>query len=93
MLQQQHLRRAVTGDLICLKALDFAQQMHIIEPPKFSHGWLDKFKEQHQFRGIYMHDEAGSAPEVLKETLASIRAKCQQYAPEDHYNMDETGLF
>ena len=62
--------------------------------PQFSNGWIIKFNKRHNIRNYRQHGEAGSVnTELAKEEMARIRAKLQQYHPDDIYNIDETVLF
>jgi hypothetical protein len=93
VLQCQDHRIAVSGDLICEKAFNLAQRMNINTTLRFSHGWLQGFKARHGFKTVRTHGESGSAPEIPLEQLDTLRSTIQTYAPENRFNMDETGLF
>ncbi|KZO94074.1 DDE-domain-containing protein, partial [Calocera viscosa TUFC12733] len=55
---------SISGELIRVKACEFAHQFGII-PDDFlslSHGWLDSFKTRHGLKEYRWHGEAGSMP-------------------------------
>jgi hypothetical protein len=94
VLQLEHQRLSVTGDLIKEKGRQYAKDLDIDNPPEFSNGWLQAFCGRHAFRQFRSYGESGSAQlDGIEENLAKIKAKIAQYEPKDVYNMDETGLF
>jgi hypothetical protein len=94
----ERLRRGVrlTGDVICEKARQFCNDFNI--PPrsriKFTHGWLDHFKERLGLREVWFHGEAASAPiDQIPPEQVRLQSILQQYSPPDCYNFDETAHF
>ena len=59
-----------------------------------SNGWLDSFKRRHNIKGSTVAGESAGVDRTVvddwKEKLQRITAG---YAPEDVYNMDESGIF
>lgn len=61
-----------------------------------SRGWFDRFRKNNGLHNVRIQDESASAdrkaaekfPEILKKTI-----KEKGFAPEQIYNIDETGLF
>ncbi|CUS10028.1 unnamed protein product [Tuber aestivum] len=80
----------LTEEAIRVKATRFCELENIPEAnrPKWSHGWLAKFK-------IYrFYGEASSVNlSNYTERIDQINEACDDYADEDRYNFDETGLF
>jgi DDE superfamily endonuclease/Tc5 transposase DNA-binding domain len=99
--QQYTQRRGgiTSGDILKAKAAEIWQrlpQYHGKTEPKWSNGWLEKFKRRHKIKEYVHHGEAGSAPIDSPEIVAkmeNIRNICAQYHPRDIFNMDETGLY
>ena len=86
-------RLVITDNILSTKALGFA---FLLKEDRFkgSNGWVDKFKKRHNLKQYTMHGEASSAP---LENLGAMREKLRQtlkdFAPENIFNCDETGLF
>lgn len=86
----------ITGDVICEKWKHFAQLCGIpsAEWLTLSHGWLDAFRQRNGLRHFKpIPDIPISSKPQPESDLARLTAIISQYAPEDVYNMDETGLF
>lgn len=49
ILQMQHKKIPITVDIIKEKGKKFAQDLHILEPPKFSNGWYHAFATRNGF--------------------------------------------
>jgi Tc5 transposase DNA-binding domain len=92
VLQMQHRRISVSGDMIKAEERDFARLLGVEEELKFSNGWLEKFQKRNGFRRWYIHGESGDAQMEGNEEK-EIKTKIAQYELEKVYNMDETGLF
>jgi hypothetical protein len=63
--------------------------------PKWTEGWLARFKKRHWLKERRRHGEAGSA-ELTEECFATMeetRKACEEYSANNTYNMDKTGLF
>jgi len=85
-----------TGDLLVEKAHEVWRslpQYKNLPEPRFSAGWLHRFKKRFNIKQHNYHGEAGSVPEQAEEEMAAIRTLSGQYMEDDIYNMDETGLF
>lgn len=63
------------------------------QPPLFSAGWLQKFKQRHAHRVSTGHDGIlPAAPQNARMEITGLRTICGEYPHEDVYSMDETGL-
>lgn len=86
----------ITGPLIQIKASELWMKIseYCDEPkPQFSDGWLYRFKRRHGIQYYIYHGESASVPTSIHEDIKPIQAICDQFKPEDIYNMDETGLY
>jgi hypothetical protein len=86
----------LSGDSITAHAKFIATQQRIDPMPKFSTGWLEKFKRRHGFRGYISHGESGStgfSEEQIITSVEELRCLLDRYEEHDIYNFDETGLF
>jgi hypothetical protein len=64
-----------------------------LEPPKFSTGWLTKFKARHSIKRRKKHGEAATVDKIqMEKDLEEIRKICDLYPLQDIFNMDETAL-
>ena len=94
IFQMQHKRIPITVDIIKEKGKKFAQDLHILEPPKFSNGWYHAFATRNGFGRHNIHGESGDAQmEGIDEIIEQIVERIKLYELRDIYNMDETGLF
>jgi len=85
-----------SGDLLREKARQIWQQLpqySNLPCPDFSSGCLHRFKNRHKIKQHTRHGEAGSVPEVAEEQMKALRTLAGEFAEQDVYNMDETGLF
>lgn len=84
----------ITGAVLKKKALDFATLLSI-NGFKASDGWVAKFKKRHNLREYTKHGEASSTPsdEAIKQERLRVSQIISEYALEDVWNADETGLF
>lgn len=83
----------ITDNILLTKALGFA---FLLNEDKFksSNGWIDNFKKRHNLRQYTMHGEVSSAPlEDLDTMRENLRQTLKNFAPENIFNCDETGLF
>jgi hypothetical protein len=66
----------------------------LLPEPKWSEGWLGRFKYRHGIKQYKQSGEVGSVSiEKAQPRLEEIQALVDQYATRDIYNADETGLF
>ncbi len=65
----------------------------MVDPPKFTNGWLASFQLHNAFRSFQADRESGDVRQVPDADLQEIRAKIQQYPMDRYYNYDETSLF
>ena len=94
----QKKKGIVTGHVLKAKAHDIwvaLPQKKDLEEPKWSTGWLDRFKKRHNIKEYVNHGEAGTAqinnPENLRH-MTVVRNKAKKYERRDILNFDETGL-
>lgn len=88
--------QSITGPLIRMKAIQLWKQIDAykhLPQPIFSDGWLTGFKKRYSISWHTFHGEAASVPESIHTQMKAIQAICDQYEPDNIYNMDETGLF
>ena len=88
----------LTGKVLRQKWQAFADMVSVPEDEclTLSKGWLTRYKRRVGLKQMKWHGEAGSAPaEVVKKEQQRIQELIQQsgFAPQDVFNMDETGLF
>ena len=88
---QQHCI-LLNGPLIVKKVHQLAEYLDITDA-KFSHGWLDRFQNRHGLKLTTIHGESGDAAVIGATELQEWTGKLARWAPEDGYNLDETGLF
>ncbi|KAJ5976584.1 hypothetical protein N7481_010291 [Penicillium waksmanii] len=96
--QQRHTEKGfpMTGPLIRLKAAEYWKKIPMYKDqtmPAFSDGWLSGFKRRYSIRRHTFQGEAASVPDSIHHEMKAIQIICDEYAPEDIYNMDETGLY
>ena len=85
-----------TGDILREKAQEIWKRLPEYSNqlcPDFSSGWLKRFKHRHNIKLHTRHGEAGSVPDSAEEEMRALQTIAGEYAEEDIYNMDETGLF
>lgn len=83
----------VSGDVLKKKAETLALQMNI-EGCKFSDGWVRNFKRHDlSFKKMCGESAAVDEPAVESFRRGRLQSLLQQFAPEDTFNCDETGLF
>jgi hypothetical protein len=82
----------VSDQLLTDKAKEVATEMGITGLA-FSHGWLAGFKSRYNVRSYKLHGEAKAADvDGVELARTDLPALIDQYALEDVYNYDETGL-
>jgi hypothetical protein len=89
---------ATTSDLLRLKANEFWGKLPVYagKPlPKFSNGWLDRFKKRRGLKERRRHGEGASAQvdEESEQTMEEIRAAGREYGADNTYNMDESAYY
>src|ERR1700710_2609554 len=66
------------------------------EEPKWSNGWLERFKKRFKIKQYTQHGEASSAaiddPNNIRQ-MEALRNLCDTYDLNDILNMDETALY
>ncbi|RPA99588.1 hypothetical protein L873DRAFT_1806459 [Choiromyces venosus 120613-1] len=85
----------LTEEAIRAKAIRFCELENIPEAnqPKWSHGWLSKFKTRTGLRKFRFYREASSVNLTdFAERIDQINEACDDYSDQDRYNFDETGL-
>ena len=86
----------LTEDLIRAKAKRFCELENIpeAERPKWSHGWIAKFKQHTGLRQRRFYGESNSVQLAEHvDRIDEINATCDDYSEDDRYNFDEIGLF
>ena len=85
----------ISGPILQEKALQIAKALDV-SPGEFkaSNGWLDRFKTRNGIKAKFISGEAG---DVSEDTVGSWKERLpdilQGWAPENIWNMDETGQF
>ena len=95
----QKKKAIITGDILRAQAHQIwnrLPQYNEEEEPKWSNGWLDRFKKLYNIKEYKQHGEGASAevnmPSAIQQ-MNNLRFECLNYHPRDIFNMDETGLF
>ncbi len=85
----------MSGELVRQSATKILDRLYLRhEPFEFSSGWLEVFKSHHGIRSYCRFGKNGSVDmAAFANTLLAIGDVLDQYAWEDIYNMDKTGLF
>ena len=90
-------KMTVNGDLIIEAAAFLWRKMPEYEglpEPKWSQGWLAKFKKMHNSKQRRLYGESASVDvEKAAGRLLEIQEIVKEYDSKDIYNCDETGLF
>lgn len=86
---------AYSGAMLIAKRASFEDQLGVPDDERVKGGyWVQSFCRAYKIKQIRLHGESGS---VDIDAVAKERLRLQQilanYAPEDIYNFDETGLF
>jgi DDE superfamily endonuclease/Tc5 transposase DNA-binding domain/Fission yeast centromere protein N-terminal domain len=98
-MQMERKKAAITGDILKAMAHEIWSQLPQYSQesePKWSNGWLDRFKKRHHIKEYKLHGEGASAQVYTEDAVKqmnNLRAECSAYALKDIFNMDETGLF
>jgi hypothetical protein len=83
----------ISDTILSEKGKDFAIQLQC-EDFTASSGWLSRFKSRHDISLKVLHGEAASDnPASVSSGRSELQSVTAAYAPEDIYNMDETGMF
>lgn len=96
MLERKNI--AVSGLIIQLKAAEFWDKLPVYqgqEAPKFSTGWLDKWKSRFGVKKVTLHgeDESVKINDTIEEMMKTLQNKLMGVEEKDVYNMDETALY
>jgi hypothetical protein len=97
--RMQKSKAVITGDILKEKASKLWRalpQYEDVEEPKWSNGWLGRFKGRFKIKEYVQHGEAASAEVNLSERIQQmddLRTLTAEYEPRNVLNMDETGLF
>jgi hypothetical protein len=85
--------QTLRGDILQKKAKQFADRFGYTEFTA-SAGWLTNFKKRNNVQSYIKSGEAASGPslEEIDEYRRNIAEKLSEYALEDIYNCDETGI-
>jgi hypothetical protein len=92
-------KAVITGDILKEKASKLWQalpQYEGVEEPKWSNGWLGRFKGRFKIKEYVQHGEAASAEVNLPERIQQmedLQTLTTEYEPRNVLNMDETSLF
>ncbi len=82
----------LSDELLCTKANSLLHESGLDAQVPLS--WVQKFKWRHGIKRRKMHGESGSVHQSsLQEKRVELQTLIENYAPEDVYNFDETGLF
>ena len=81
----QQKKAIITSDILKEKAHEIWQllpQYSDVEEPKWSNGWLDRFKKRHNIKKYSNHGEAGATAIEDAENIRqmeTVRNKCKLY--------------
>lgn len=82
-----------SGPQLCEKAREIAEQLSVSNF-KASNGRLDRWKKRHNIRQVKVSGESGEVSGVTVDAwLERIPELVSEYATEDIWNLDETGVF
>ena len=97
--RMQGKKAIISGDILKAQALKFwnvLPQFADVPEPKWSNGWLDRFKGRFKIKEYVQHSEAASAdinsPGAIRQ-IEYVQTLALEYKPRNVLNMDETGLF
>ena len=83
----------VNDEMLRNKAQQFGNQLEITDF-QYSKGWLQRFKDRHSIKAYRVHGESATVnAQDVDESREALRKVIQDYAPEDVYNCDESGLY
>ena len=92
----EYERLTVTGDLIRTAASQIWARMPEFkdkEEPKWSEGWLHRFKQRYNIRKRIKYGESGSVDVAgAQEQLKEVQVVVHNYDAQDIYNADEAAL-
>ncbi|XP_041379849.1 CENP-B homolog protein 2-like [Gigantopelta aegis] len=84
---------AINDQMLIEKAKRLGEQMNVTDFA-YSRGWLSRFKSRHNVAKYVNEGEAASADKnAVVSGREELKKVLNDYAPEDVFNMDETGLF
>jgi len=85
----------VMGPMLQEKCVHFEELLNVPDNQCLSgDGWVMSFCKTYKLKEQRQHGEAGSvALQAVKAEHKHLQALMKKYAPQDHFNFDETGLF
>lgn len=93
--QKRSQGEPISGPILCEKAVQFNKKLRGQSNFQASRGWLKRFRSRHGIRELQIQGEKlsadSSAADSFKIKLRNILKK-ENYAFENVYNADETGL-
>ena len=96
VITMEYERLTVTGDLIRTAASQIWARMPEFkdkEEPKWSEGWLHRFKQRYNIRKRIKYGESGSVDVAgAQEQLKEVQVVVHNYDAQDIYNADEAAL-
>jgi hypothetical protein len=94
-LQQKHLNKIVTHNILKEKALFFSDQLNLNSDFKVSKGYINRFCDRHGIRNKHLHGEklsadVNSSQEFIKKIHKLINE--ENLSKNQIFNLDESGL-
>jgi len=83
----------ISGPILQMKAKMFADSLQV-EKFSASNGWLESFRKRNNFGFNVLSGEGRDVDEsVVSDWKKALQKDCEDYPPEDVFNLDETGSF
>jgi hypothetical protein len=88
-------RESVNGPMLVAKRAKFEKSLGVPEDERLKDDrWIPKFKKAYGIKEYCRHGEAASVDlAAVKAEQARLKTVLAKYAPQDHFNFDETSLF
>jgi len=85
----------VTGPMLQEKHVRFEALLNVPDDQRLlGDGWVTSFYKTYKLKKQWQHREARSADlQAVKAEHKRLQALMKKYAPRDHFNFNETGLF